>query len=156
MGPLHPGELAQVVPGRMLNPPRRRSRAAALAVSAAVGEADADPVESLRKVIGQTIQERAEEESAAAPEPDAPAARAVAPRTSPWNPAFAQTSEHDGGTILHLDLGFAIKLLVENEDGKAVVLGKFEVDSGIHVGVLTDSGDVRPLAHGVCNSRVNR
>jgi hypothetical protein len=138
LGPIQPGELAQVVPGRRIAPPPPPSSSFGLE---AVAEDEAP------SAIGpRTINDLARQASLGAAESFG--LEAVTP-LAPWSTAFARISPVAGGSMLHVDLGGSIPLqgsVDANDVGTSN--GRFVVDSGISIGILTAPGTVQPLAKG--------
>ena len=143
LGPVRSGELAQVVPGRLL-----AQAPASTSSSGARGFAAAAPATSTapRQFTPQTIDDRFRQAASARAASPGFAATAAAPL--PWNPAFAQVGQVGSGSMLHMDLGGSIQLQGSLQNGVGVSNGMFVVDTGITVGVLTASGTVQPLRHG--------
>lgn len=139
LGPIRPGELAQVVPGRQIAPPPPSSQTFGLE---AVAE-DETPL-----VIGpRTINDRARQ-AASLGAAESFGLEAVAP-LAPWSTAFARISSVTGGSMLHVDLGGSISLQGSvDANGVGTSNGRFVVDSGISIGILTAPGTVQPLANG--------
>lgn len=167
MGPALPGELAQVVPGRILStPPKQRAQPRTLTAEAATEGTSALEAElrtRLGNTIGKSIDELAklagtgDEDTAGASLRNTPAAAEAAAAPAPWNTVFALVRQVGSNSLLHLDLSFAILLnhgWKKVQNGAAFPAtelptsdGTFVVDSGIQVGVLTSSG-VQPLSNG--------
>lgn len=137
LGPIRPGELAQVVPGRQIAPPPPPQTFGLEAVAE-----DEAPL-----AIGpRTINDRARQANPAATESFG--LEAVAP-LAPWSTAFARISSVTGGSMLHVDLGGSISLQGSvDANGVGTSNGRFVVDSGISIGILTAPGTVQPLANG--------
>jgi hypothetical protein len=150
LGPIGPGELAQVVPGRQLQvPPAPPAPASAAALASAAPPAAKVAPEN---ILGATKESRLRAAASARPAIAALAAAApgAPPPPAPWNPAPARvTAAAGGGTLLHLDLGGSIWIDgSQDASGVGISDGKFVVDSGIVVGVQGGSGGFQPLANG--------
>lgn len=156
LGPIRPGELAQVVPGRMIQVPQAPPPAPAAAGFAASAPAPARTVApesilgaSKEELVQNVVRTRLALASfAAAAPPAAPPAAAAAP----WNPAPAQVTAAAGtaAALLHLDLGGSIQIDGSQDPvtGVGSSDGKFVVDTGIAVGYQDASGAFQPLAGG--------
>jgi hypothetical protein len=156
LGPIHAGELAQVVPGRQIATPPAPAPAAALRSVAL--EAAPSPRRTLAlgaKPINDRFGggEGGARLRSAAPTPAAADAAdvAVAATSDPslqWNPAPAQVSQGGSGSLLHIDLGGSLQLQgTSDASGIWSSNGQFLQDTGISVGVLTSAG-IQPLANG--------
>lgn len=124
LGPVQPGELAQVVPGRLISTPPAPSTPELMTAPA-----------PKRKAAGTTpINDRIEGETAML---QAPAPQAAPAQGLQWNPAPAQVS----GSMLHVDLGGSLQVQgTKDASGIWSSNGQFLADSGIAVGVLTSTG----------------
>lgn len=137
LGPVQPGELAQVVPGRLIStPPSPPTQ-------------DLMMAEPKRKAVGaRPINDRfgggVEMLEATAPSP-----QAAAPNPAlAWNPAPAQVSQTTGQTMLHVDLGGSLQLQgTKDANGIWSSNGQFLAGAGISIGVLTPRG-IRYLENG--------
>ena len=128
LGPVKPGELAQVVPGRQIaTPPAPSPQDLAVTVQQKAGSHDTQAVEAAASGLGA----------------------ALAPSLT-WNMAPAQVSqETDGSSLLHVDLGGSLQLqAVKDANGLFSSNGQFLQDTGISIGVVTGSGGFQPLANG--------
>jgi len=143
LGPIGAGELAQVVPGRMIQVPPPPPAAHAMA-GAELESVAPVPKIAPEKILGVTLDARfrkpalagAELESAAAP-------------PAPWNPAPAQVTSSKSGSLLHVDLGGSIWLKASQAaNGVGVSDGTFVVDTGIAVGFQSSAGSFQALANG--------
>jgi hypothetical protein len=124
LGPVQPGELSQVVPGRQISTPPAPPTQELMAAPA-----------PKRKAAGTTpINDRIEGETAML---QAPAPQAAPAQGLQWNPAPAQVS----GAMLHLDLGGSLQVQgTKDASGIWSSNGQFLQDSGISVGVLASTG----------------
>lgn len=138
LGPILPGELPQVVPGRMVT-----TAPAAAAPEALSAKASPAPPVSRPMTIDDRFRQRFSED---APAGLATASRAAAP--IPWNPAPAIVKAAAGQSLLHLDLGSSISLQYSTQDGRNVSDGRFAVEDGIAVGYLDAAGTFQPFTHG--------
>lgn len=137
LGPILPGELAQVWPGRQIAVPPPPSAA----LESVAPGAEAEPAAPIRTIDDFVEQSASEVESAL---------ESVAAATPPpaWYTAPALVSQAEGGPMLHIDLGGSLRLQASVANGAWISDGKFLNDSGISVGVLTSGGTIQDLAHG--------
>ena len=154
LGPIRAGELAQVVPGRMLQVPQAPAPASAAAAAAAPESAAAPAGDAAPASTLVATREKFFSNLAAAQLDLAPQAAADSAPPAPWNPAPAQVtaaSTQANGALLHLDLGGSILIGGSQDPANKRVGrsdGKFVVDSGIAVGVQTAAGTFQPLTNG--------
>lgn len=129
LGPIKPGELAQVVPGRQIALP---------------------PAPSAQDFLAAMQSRTAADHDAGAVEAAAPGPGAAQDPSLSWNMAPAQVSQVKGGSsMLHVDLGGSLQLQgTQDADGIWSSNGQFLQDTGISIGVLTGSGGFQPLANG--------
>lgn len=140
LGPVKPGELAQVVPGRLISTPPATSTQDVMMTAP-----------QPRKAVGaMPINDRFGGGEEAGPElMTAPNPQASTPDPAlEWNPAPAQISQTTSESMLHVDLGGSLQLQgTKDSNGIWSSNGQFLQDSGITIGVLTSSG-IQPLANG--------
>jgi hypothetical protein len=145
IGPVFPGELSQVMPGRCLQTfvPSATKAARAAAVS---GKRVLQGRERVVAEITALSQARAALKTKAAAAPPPP---------DPWLPAFAVVRQAGLQTVLNLDIGGSILLnhsSSSTDPAGFVSDGTFEVDSGIAVGVFNPaSNQFVPFANGAIN-----
>lgn len=139
LGPVKPGELAQVVPGRQIATPPSAPEALGL---------EAVPRTKRTTAIGaRQINDRFGGEAAGL-ESVAPTLEAVTDPALQWNMAPAQVSQVGSGSMLHVDLGGSLQLQGSADaNGIWSSNGQFLQDTGIAVGVLIGSR-IQPLANG--------
>ncbi|MBC8031697.1 MAG: hypothetical protein H7Z16_16560 [Pyrinomonadaceae bacterium] len=129
IGPALSGELAQVLPGRCLQKVTPATTAAALERAMPTSNR---VLQGRDRVVAQTMALGALRDSLTTE-----VAAAAAPE--PWNPAFAIVRQANAQDLLSIDIGGCILLNAtqdpDNPSGLASD-GKFEVDSGIVVGVF--------------------
>jgi hypothetical protein len=138
IGPALAGELAQVLPGRCLQ------KFAAAATTAALQPGQRG-LQGRNRVLAQTMALGALRDALTTE------AAAVAP-PDPWNPAFAIIRQAASQNLLSIDIGSSILLNATqdpNDPSGLVSDGRFEVDSGITVGVLDGTnGSFVPFTNG--------
>lgn len=128
IGPALPGELAQVLPGRCLQKVTPAATAAALDRAMPTGQR---VLQGRDRVVAQTMALGALRDSLTT--------EAAAAAPAPWNPAFAIVRQADSQNLLSIDIGGCILLQATQDPNNPSGLasdGKFEVDSGIVVGVF--------------------
>ena len=156
LGPILPGELAQVVPGRQIQVPQAPApapAAAGLAASAAAPARKMAPKSILGASKLELVQNQVRMRQAVAAAVAAAAPPAATAQPAPWNPAPAQVTPAAAGTgdaLLHVDLGGSIQIdgTQDPVTGVGSSDGKFVVDTGIAVGFLDASGAFQPLTNG--------
>jgi hypothetical protein len=129
LGPVKPGELAQVVPGRQIATPPPPAQALTLTATP-----------KRKAAVGATpINDRLGEVEML--ESTAPAPQATPNLALKWNAAPAQVSTVGSSSMLHVDLGGSLLLQgAKDANGIWSSNGQFLQDSGISIGVLTGSG----------------
>lgn len=137
IGPVLPGELAQVVPGRCLQsftPPRNAMMAAA--VQPAAVQPGQRVLQGRERVITQMVALGETRAARNAPTAAMSSLGAAAASPDPWNPAFAIIRQVDSQNLLSIDIGGSILLNANPHPHPTTSDGTFEVDSGISVGVF--------------------
>lgn len=144
LGPVRPGELPQVVPGRQIAPPLSTSSPD----FAALASAPEPEPETLVAVGARPLNDRFSGEAPQRETADATLAATPDPSLE-WNTAPAQISQVGTGSMLHVDLGGSL-LLQGSADANGIWSsnGQFLQDTGISVGILTAPGTIQPLANG--------
>jgi hypothetical protein len=151
LGPIGAGELAQVVPGRMIQvPPAVANAMAGAALESVERVAAPAPKIAPEKILGVTLDARFRKPAPAGVKLESAAAPSAAPAPpAPWNPAPAQVTSSKSGSLLHVDLGGSIWLNASQAaNGVGVSDGTFVVDTGIAVGFQSAAGSFQALANG--------
>lgn len=136
IGPVLSGDLAQVVPGRYV-----------ASFSGPTGDAPAPALDAAAAPASQGIvqgRERAIAKAAAIGAKRAAAAAKVAAddavtadvTSEPWNPAFAVIRQSGSQNLLSIDIGGSILLEVTGTQDDPKATGKFEVNTGITLGLF--------------------
>lgn len=136
LGPVQPGELAQVVPGRLISTPPSPPTQGLEMMTVPAPKRKAVGTKPINDRFGGGVEML---------EAAAPSAQAATPDPAlAWNPAPAQVSE----SMLHVDLGGSLQLQgTKDANGIWSSTGQFLQGSGISIGVLTSTG-IQYLANG--------
>jgi hypothetical protein len=136
IGPVLSGDLAQVVPGRYLASfSGPAADAAAAALDAAAAPADQGVVQGRERAVAKAAAIGAKRAAAAATVAADDAVTADV-TSGPWNPAFAVIRQSGSQNLLSIDIGGSILLEVTGTQDDPKASGKFEINTGITLGLF--------------------